>query len=89
MSCPTCRGTMAAFSKALGSMDFLCDRCGTVRRVYSSGEPDDVYVPKLVERCREFEANEMPKENIAQYYRNAWKRLGIAEAINPPERRPS
>ncbi len=89
MSCPTCDGTMATLCKQPGSTAFLCDRCGTVVRIYSA-DPNgyrDVYVPKLVERCREFEMNHLAEHTISAKDFRAWTGLGIAESINTPENR--
>ena len=87
--CPTCGHTMAKLCVSQqGDSHFHCERCGTV--VVETGDtidPRDVYVPKLVERCREYEG-EFDKENIAQFYRNTWNRLGIRESIHSPEDRP-
>lgn len=83
MSCSTCGNTMGS----LGGSQFHCPRCGTYVNA-AIGDPK-VYVPKLVDRCRAFEADALPKENIGQYYRNTWRQLGIAESIQAPERRPT
>ncbi len=84
MPCPTCSHTMEAFAGG-GPEDeltrFLCPRCGTVK-VTEPDVPDEIYVPKLVERCREFQATLGPLLNGT-----IWCRLGIAESINTPERR--
>ncbi len=86
MTCPTCDHTMEFICRQTEVLrHFQCPRCGTMVAEYNDGHRN-VYVPKLVERCREFE-NEFPKENIAQYYRNTWKRLGISESIHTPEER--
>jgi endogenous inhibitor of DNA gyrase (YacG/DUF329 family) len=62
--------------ECLGVMEdeklFLCPRCGTIRHW------GQTHVPKLVERCRQFEKNpdvHLPKLGV-------WHRLGIAESIN-------
>lgn len=68
---------------------FWCGRCGTVK----FGPRADQYtdVPKLVERCRAFELeliqtgyNPLTRPGLAY-----WRSAGIAESINPPDRRPS
>jgi hypothetical protein len=70
---------------------FLCPRCGTVK----IDDPPclSVYVPKLVERCREFEKDPLQKEGLGglknTMWAEQWKSLSIAESINPPDRRPT
>lgn len=86
MFCPTCSHTMEGIGESQGDVIRLCPRCGTVR-IEDSADNPTVYVPKLVERCRSYEA-EFDKENIAQFYRVTWHRLGIQESINLPENRP-
>ncbi len=77
MSCPTCSHTMACLSSAdICRPIFHCERCGTI----VAGV--DVYVPKLVERCRKFGVELGPRWN------ELWKWLGVAESINLPENRP-
>lgn len=82
MSCPTCDHTMqlAASADHAGMRVFWCDRCGTLCEVEEDGTRRD-HTPKLVERCRAFE--EMSGAPVAE-----WRRLGIAESIHPPGRRP-
>lgn len=87
MSCPTCGHTMEGLlqnSVCCAIKTFICPRCGTMK--HESGERVTYDIPKLVERCRAYQ-KEFGKENIAQYYRNEWKRLGITESINMPENR--
>jgi hypothetical protein len=87
MACPTCGETM----KNLGGSPpaqryFWCPRCGTLKR--DDPLSGDIFneAPKLVERCREFERTGFGV-NIADKIREAWRRLGIAEAINTPASR--
>lgn len=49
MACPTCDHTMQCVAD--GEAVFWCPRCGTVR-----GYEKEPYVPKLVERTREYAA---------------------------------
>lgn len=59
---------------------FLCPRCGTVKIDDFGRHGDKVYVPKLVERCRDFKAvwtDDVVGEML-------WRKLGIAESINVP-----
>jgi uncharacterized Zn finger protein len=81
MPCPSCSHTMQLLFMDSTRTIHLCPRCGTIKDIMLGHE--DVIVPKLVSRCREFEV-EMAKENIGQYYRNTWRRLGIHESIHPP-----
>jgi hypothetical protein len=77
MACPTCDHTLAGLSDKW----FHCDRCGTA--VYDpDGENPDVYVPKLVERCRTFGAT------LGRAWSALWYQQGIAESINVPTERP-
>ena len=46
MSCPNCEHTMQSIARAV----FWCPRCGTVK----ASDLEGVYVPKLVERSREY-----------------------------------
>lgn len=82
MSCPTCDATMENVGMTgNGGTCFLCPRCGTFVQYFSIGAPErHVYVPNLVERCRELRGTR-PLEN-------AWHTLGIEESINLPKDRP-
>lgn len=85
MSCPTCSHTMTPLGcKVTDKTFYWCPRCGTIKPCQEA----EATAPALVGRCREFEG-EFDKENIAQFYRNTWNRLGIAESINAPDDRPS
>ncbi len=80
MACPNCDHTM----QHLNCVEpiFWCPRCGTV----FGDDPTATYsTPKLVTRCRDF-AERMPKEAAFGRWSD-WRRLGIAEAIDPPARR--
>lgn len=70
MACPTCSHTVETVIQ--GRNIFHCPRCGTLRM------GDAVYVPKLVDRCREFE----PLIRPSLVYRTDWHRLGIQECIS-------
>lgn len=86
--CPTCSHTLGTLCVHEGMQFVNCDRCGTVVvRILEGDYPDRVYVPKLVERCREFEKT-LPLEGMpSTLTRETWHRLGIAEAIRRPEDR--
>ncbi len=89
MPCPTCSHSVKLVA-CLGAIRiFWCPRCGTLLEVEQTdldGEPQAgrevrSSVPKLVKRCREY------REEIGSYHYEAWHRLGIEEAILPPEQR--
>lgn len=102
MSCPTCDGTMeCVFSDitlyGTGRKMFACPRCGTMRTINLingvPGHAEDC-VPKLVQRCREFEQQEFMAYSPEKGHGvvdppDRWRTLGIAEAINPPGKRPA
>jgi len=44
---------------------------------------EEVFVPKLVERCRQF------SDTLGPAWSQLWVRCGIAESINRPEDRPT
>lgn len=92
MSCSTCSATMQCVEKGV----FYCHRCGTLRVMSrsDSGYSGDVYVPKLVERCRAFEGSIRGNHTISHSadelvsgLRIVWIRIGIAESIDTPENR--
>ncbi len=60
---------------------FQCPRCGTMVAEYNDGHRN-VYVPKLVERCREYQSTQLLGEHL-----RIWNVLGIAESIRKPEER--
>lgn len=74
MARPTCDHTM----DSLGYGWYHCPRCGTAKFA------DDVYVPKLVTRCREFEKSLTGHCAVHMY---EWHVLGIDESINVPSGR--
>jgi hypothetical protein len=82
MSCPTCDHTI----ESIGHNWFHCPRCGTVVLKIPS-RPDSVYVPKLVERCRQFEPA-LDTEEVSNRVARLWHTFGISESINLPEDRP-
>ncbi len=98
MPCPTCSATM----EGLGTNDrgdnlFQCPRCGTVLIDAFGQHGDKVYVPKFVERLREFEKKLVEYSNRhkpgdllvkTSELLELWHRLGLREAINPPDNRP-
>jgi hypothetical protein len=60
---------------------FHCGRCGTVK------DGGNVYVPKLVERCREFQKRFDEPVCTPERDYSDWNRLGVRESINLPENR--
>lgn len=76
MACPTCDHTMQKLPVE-NPPHFWCPRCGTLAVGLTSRL--DTSAPKLVLRCREFAPVIHHVDDIV-----AWKRLGIAEAIDPP-----
>ncbi len=88
MTCPTCDHTMECFAGG-GPEDernrYLCPRCGTVK-VTEPDEPDQVYVPKLVERCRHFD--KFVRATLDGQSVQHWHGMGISESINTPANRP-
>jgi len=86
MSCTTCGHTLGCLCNDVGVERIdLCERCGTV--VVTRGDWSEVYVPKLVERCRQFEDRHPVFTGGDEAL---WHTLGIAESIRLPEdRRPS
>jgi Zn-finger nucleic acid-binding protein len=53
MACPTCSHSMQLLTISREATFYACPRCGTIRRV--AGDSTEDTVPKLVERCREFQ----------------------------------
>jgi hypothetical protein len=80
--CPTCDHCLnRLFSLADGDDYFHCPRCGTV--VARRGSVwVDTYVPRLVERCREF-----GPVGLTNALRALWWSLGIEESIRLPHDR--
>jgi Zn-finger nucleic acid-binding protein len=91
MSCPVCGHTMGRLCIHEGMSFDLCERCGTVTVTILDAnllvQSARIYVPKLVERCRQFEKSFPPGNPPTVSYSDWWKRLGIAESINRPEDR--
>ncbi len=86
MACPTCSATMECIGSNERADNFMvCPRCGTVKIDAFGQHGDKVYVPNLVERCRHFEQACVGKSRSGTD--SAWRTLGIAESINPPENR--
>ncbi len=83
MACPTCSHTMQTFG-SIGN--FWCPRCGTIKRDHPGC--DTTEAPKLVERCREFRDKAENGMGLSSASAHLWHRLGIAESINTPEKRP-
>ncbi len=82
MPCPTCNATL----NHVADFVYLCPRCGTARVTLAGNSRPDIYVPKLVERCRGI-SKELP-HCTGEQLRLLWHRYGIAESINTPEGRP-
>lgn len=82
MSCPTCGHTFQCVSSQpdYGHAVWHCPRCGTLQIDRCSDEPD-VYVPALVDRCRQFSR---VLGDAGASGRRAWNRLGIQETIQAP-----
>ena len=85
MPCPTCSHTIARVTDTIAH----CERCGTL--VVERGRQtswQDVYVPKLVKRCRTF-ADEMlgPPDGGSGVLRTVWDYRGIDECIRTEEER--
>lgn len=85
MACPTCDKTMTAIVSpasppSIGA-DIIhwCPCCGTCKDTLGVA-----HVPKLVERCREFEP--IVLDSTLEF---AWAQHGIAESINLPANRPA
>lgn len=91
MSCPTCDHTLGGFGRLDGrdTRLFWCERCGTIVGQDVNGEVNYTEVPKLVNRCRQFEMTFPPGNLPSVSYSQEWKRLGIAESINTPKDRPT
>lgn len=85
MPCPTCDHAMKHIGHNRSHSVYWCPGCGTIKddNPHSDDAVREAAAPKLVSQCREY-ASHFCKENIAQYYRNTWNRLGIAESINLP-----
>lgn len=94
MPCPTCDHTLEALGYCDGGTIYHCPRCGTIQHGNQFVDaPPRIYVPKLVERCREFIAEVGDdKKHCRGFFpidvKQHWHRLGIAESINKPEDRP-
>ena len=84
--CPTCDHTLGRLCIHERMCFDLCDRCGTVTVTILDANPGPdnprVYVPKLVERCRQYEIECLFST------RGNWDRVGIRESIHTPANRP-
>ena len=85
MPCPTCDHTLAQTLTTASESLYQCPRCGTVviRGGINYGSVSAVYVPKLVERCREFGRHLVIRARLENC--DLWDTLGIAESIRKPE----
>lgn len=94
MPCPTCDHTMAQTHTNATEILYGCPRCGTIT-INSSTDPSRViavYVPKLIDYCRELQAQVVAdrKNHVgAESLLGILHRLGISEAINLPKDRPN
>ena len=88
MACPTCDHTMQRLNGDVNMFYFWCPRCGTL--VENSRGELTQEAPKLVNRCREFEAScyQASGWRDTSHYKR-WVSIGIAESINVPTERPS
>jgi anaerobic ribonucleoside-triphosphate reductase len=75
MACEACGHSM----QLLAAKWFWCPRCGSI---YDGLFPQHT-PPKLVERCRNFEAWARSL-GAADIINNQWQATGIAESITPP-----
>jgi hypothetical protein len=84
MSCPTCGHTLEFVIRHV----HWCPRCGTL---VSCGVEELAEAPKLVERCRAFEAylHRPGPGGGKPMDRHRWRQLGVAESIHPPAGRPA
>ncbi len=73
--CPTCDKTMQLLFMDRERTIHHCPTCGTIRSELLGDF--DIIVPKLVERCREYE-----KELTNGANDWLWKQIGIAESIH-------
>lgn len=80
MSCPTCDHSM----QGIGYGAFWCPRCGTLK-----ASDDSVSSPALVERCRKYHDLVDGGRGMVPFNENLWRKLGVADSIALPERRPS
>jgi len=64
-----------------------CQRCGTIVAAGKSGFTE-FYRPYLVDYCRQLEREYIPRDEYPPLT-NDWQRLGIREAINTPDQRPT
>lgn len=87
MACPTCDHTMQSVAKSAAAVSYWCQRCGTLK--VQSGNLVDNQMPKLIERCREFQMQLKVSKGLGSRFDQlgTWQRLGIAEAIDLPEKR--
>lgn len=84
MPCPTCDHTLAQIASVPEAVRvFHCERCGTAVVEFQVVRRQDTYVPKLVERCRQFRAAMTDGADACEF-----DRLGVTESIYPPDQRP-
>ncbi len=81
MSCVSCGHTM----EKVDDYVFRCPRCGTMTVHWAGNSRSDTYVPKLVERVREF--RRLHGTNLDEHMAADWHRLGLDESVNPPAER--
>jgi DNA-directed RNA polymerase subunit RPC12/RpoP len=89
MACATCGHTMQLVQQDTdGRPTHWCPQCGSL--TVGAGMPA---VPRLVERCREFQLQMSVGTGLGSQYASKplwalWRRLGIAESIDKPADRP-
>ena len=86
MACPTCDHTLGCVigQSLTNPAIFSCERCGTLVVKCDAGD-NTIYRPKLVDRVRAFETLMLGNGVLAVAdLIPSWRRLGIAESINPP-----
>lgn len=91
MNCPACSHTQ----QKVGDLIFWCPRCGTLTGDGGKTGVTQFWLhqePKLVERCRAFAGGLALEPNpvrtaseVFNGLKETWRRLGIAESINPPD----
>jgi hypothetical protein len=86
MACSTCGYAMYLVgSEGIATRRFWCEQCGTLKVERPTQE--EVRMPKLVERCREFGVKALDADHDPSAV-DYWYMLGIGESIGPPVDRP-
>lgn len=74
-------GCQFSGDKTVCSGTFYCPRCGTLK------VDDQVIVPALVERVKQFRLQCGGRHGMAPFDAQLWHKLGIGESIEVPELR--